>query len=129
MFFYVEFLIALLVALFFTSLIAAGLRKSGSKGRILSIFFLILLSAWAGAVWITPVDQDFSSIFIVVTVVVGLIAALILAVSAYPNYPIFQREERSSQPQQTAKSKYAGAFFWVLLVILIAAILGGYLIR
>ncbi|MDG5815049.1 hypothetical protein QA601_08170 [Chitinispirillales bacterium ANBcel5] len=127
MFFYIEFLIALMVALFITAIIAAGLRKSASVRRYVSIFILILLAAWAGGLWLVPVGPDFAGVSVLTFVIVGIITALILAIGAYPYYPIFQREENPTNPKRPIKAQPVSGFFWLLLVILALAIIAGYL--
>ena len=127
MFFYVDFLIALLVALFITGMIAAGMRKSVKARRYLSWFVLILLAAWAGGLWVAPIGPDFAGVYVLTVVVVALIMTLILAVGAYPYYPLFQREEKSTIPDDPKKIEPVGPFFWVLLAVLILAVIAGYL--
>lgn len=129
MFFYVDILIAVLVALFIAALIVSGMRSSFRLGRYLSVVILFLLALWAGAVWITPADQDFRSLLILLSAVVGVIAALVLAIIAYPYYPLFQKEERGLTPQRSAINRPVGVFFWVLVVLLVMTIVVGYMLR
>ncbi len=128
MFFYVDLLWALLVALFITGLLVAGLRKARPAVRIVaSLFIILLLGVWAGGLWLSPIGPPVLGGYVVAFFVAGIILALFIAVASYPFYPAYQTEERSSTPDRSPFSLPVSALFWLLLALLVVAIVAAYI--
>ncbi|MFP4014772.1 MAG: hypothetical protein ACLFVQ_11850 [Chitinispirillaceae bacterium] len=128
MFFYIEFLWAILVALFITGILVAGIRKSRPAVRVvIALFFLLFLGVWAGGLWLTPIGPPIQGVYVVAFFVAGVVIALLMAAAAYPYFPLYQAEEKSSEPARAALGKPVGAFFWALIALLVLAIAAAYI--
>jgi len=129
MVFFWDFLFSFLTAIFLTVVFVAGLRRSGPWVSFLAFFFVVLLAAWAGGIWIAPVGPSVAGVYLISFVTVGLIVALILGAVAYPRLSKHSDKEVDKQAQETSnKERPVDLLFWVLIIILLIAIIAGYLI-
>jgi hypothetical protein len=118
--FFVHFLFALLIALLLTALFMAGFRLRSPWG-LLWFFVIILLASWAGGVWFTPFGPASWATGWLPFLLVGLIAALLIAAATLP-----EREESTVElvdterrrAERKAAKRALGIFFWVLVVLL-----------
>ncbi len=132
-----DLLIALLVAVVLALILAYPLGRRGPGPLSGLLFFLIILflAAWAGGLWIGPRTFDLFGLAWIGFLGVGIILALILAAFAParrpPRPPVTEVEttgEAKTKPPTTGSDAGAavaltlGIFFYVALVLLIAAI-------
>jgi hypothetical protein len=145
--FLVDLLLALAVAVLISALFAAIFRPSGPFWLP---FVVILLAAWAAGVWVRPVGPPVWGTFWLAPLAVGIIVALILAAAMPPaGRRTPPRAAPPSAPPRAAvdddrtipaptevhtvdladeRSTLAvGAVLWGLVLVLIVAVLLGYL--
>ncbi|MCK9274080.1 MAG: hypothetical protein M0P57_03220 [Syntrophales bacterium] len=127
--YFIHFFFALFVALVFTALFIAVFRLRSPWG-IVELFAILLLASWAGGIWLVPAGPALWGTAWLPFVLVGLIAILIIAAATVPE-PEESTVELIDADKRAIKRKSAkralGAFFWVLLAILVAAIILRYI--
>ncbi len=120
---------ALVVAFLLTMLFSVLLKNKGPWGGLWVVFIIIFLASWAANLWINPIGPQVFGISIVPILIVGVIIAVILAAVTRPetrNKPPRIEAEQQEPPKEVVRAVTVGVFYWVLLVILIFAIIGGY---
>ena len=120
---------ALAVAFILTILFSVLLKNKGPWGGLWVVFIIIFLASWAGHLWISPIGPLVGNVSIVPIVIVGIIIAVILAAVSRPtirNKPPKIEAEWQEPPKEAVNAVTVGVFYWVLLVILIFTIIGGY---
>ena len=124
-----EFLIALIISLFFTIVLVASSQKHRSWKKIITIFFILLFASWAGGVWITPVGPAFLGIYWLSFFLVALILALILeTVSALHASPS-DVDDKDTLKEEESLEVLISISFLLLLIIFIGVIIIGYINR
>lgn len=130
--YFVDVIAAILIALFFTLLLALALRMRGPWGSLWTIFLVILLGVWAASLWIEPAGPVYWNIAWIPLLTIGLILALVL-IAATPTANEQRRlsteeTDENSEASQNEKKTIAAvsAFFWILLIILAITIIIGY---
>jgi peptidoglycan/LPS O-acetylase OafA/YrhL len=122
---FVELLFALAIALFFTVFFTVLGRRARRWPTVLVFFLVIFLAAWAGGIWITPVGPTFLGIYWISFFSAGLIFTLLLVtVRAFSSRASRDRNDETRQEEDLEIT--IGVFFWILLLILIVAIIIGY---
>jgi len=123
---FIEFLFALVISLLITAIFAVVLRRKGAWPFLL-LLFIILLGTWAGGIWLTPSGPTLWNVSWVPFLIAGLIFALLLTLIILPqNYRIkIMKPKRIAETNQI--ELVLGAFFWVLILILILSIFIRYL--
>ena len=120
----IELMTALAVALLLTAILAATLPVRRLWRGWLLFFGVVLLSAWAGGVWLPPVGPSAVGTYWMPFLFVGLVVALLLA-------PSIRRRAREGDggrdradevPVETTFS----VLIWVLVIGLAVAILLAY---
>lgn len=113
------FAVALVLTVFFSVI-----RSRGPWGALWLVFIVIFLAAWAAHLWINPFGPMIFGVSVVPIFIVGLIFAFVLAATAAQPVaaPVSQQGAEESEVASTA----IGVFFWVLLILLVAAIAIGY---
>ncbi len=123
----VDLLLALLVAILLAALLAwpLGRRGPGPLGGVLFFFVILFLAAWAGGVWLTPIEPSLYGVPWLSFLLVGLVLALILAAATPPARPPAEppvtRGEAEPGPAEVAVVSL-GALFYIALFVLIAAV-------
>lgn len=124
-----DFLIALVIALFFTIVLVVSGQKHRSWKRIITIFLIMLFASWAGGVWITPVGPAFLGIYWVSFLIVALILALIMeTISALHAVPE-DIDKRETRKKEESLEILISASFLILLIVFIIVIIIGYINR
>jgi Ca2+/Na+ antiporter len=131
-----EFLISLAVALLVCTLFVLATRSSVRRTGFGWLFLFVLLATWAGGVWLRPFGPALADIRWLQFLIVGLLVVLLIALFAPFKAPR-GRHETLDQLQAIARQKELqqvtyitlGIVFWVVLVILIAAIVIRYIAR
>lgn len=132
--YFVDVIAAILIALFFTLLLAFALKMKGPWGSLWLIFLVILLGVWAASLWIEPAGPVYWNIAWLPLLTIGLILALVL-IAAIPTAREQRRlsTEETDENSETSKNEKrtivaVSAFFWILLAILAFTIIIGYTI-
>ncbi len=131
----IELFFALAVSLFLTLVFAVIGRRAKSRRRVSLFFLIVFLGAWAGGIWLGPVGPTLLGVYWLAFFAVGLVFALVLetvaAFTAPPRdkAPAPTSEEQTEKKEEKAIESVLGAFFWILLLAFIGAIVLGYLRR
>jgi len=131
-----EFLVSLAVTLLVCAMYVLATRSSVRRTGFGWLFLVVLLATWAGGVWLRPFGPAFGDIRWLQFLIVGLLVVLLIALFA-PFKPPRGRHDTLNQLQAIARQKELqkvtyvtlGIVFWVILVILIAAIAIRYIAR
>lgn len=127
--FFADFLIALIIAIFFTIVLAVSGQKHRSWVKILAIFLIILLTSWAGGVWITPVGPTFSGIYWISYFIIALILALIMEVVSTLHAAPSKIDKKENQKKEESLEILLSISFFILLIVIIIIIIAGYFHR
>lgn len=117
---------SILIALLLTLIFSTSYRHRGPWGGLLFFFLVIFLASWASQLWINPFGPMLFGVAWAPLLFVGvLIAVLLLAAgaSAIDKTPVTPGPEVTPQEGSILA---IGLFFWILVLILIAAIAIGY---
>ncbi len=125
--FIVEILSALVIAFLFAMLFGAAFRDSEARPGFLFAFMLFFLFAWAGGLWIGPFGPALFGVYWLPGIALVLLVFLLLGVFV-DRAPRTRREARAELETRVAIGTLFGVFFWILVVLLIAAIVVGYLV-
>jgi Ca2+/Na+ antiporter len=123
--FVVSLTVALLVCVVFALITRSNVRRTGFGWFLL----FVVLATWAGGVWLRPFGPSWGDIRWLQFLIAGLLVLLLFALFAPFKAPR-GRHETIEQLQEIARQKEVqkvtyvtlGIVFWVVLVILIAAI-------
>ena len=128
--FYLDVIIALIFALALAALLfyPLGRRGPGPMEGILFFFLILFLAIWAGGLWLVPVGPALWGAPWLSFLITGVILALILAAATPPRRPVSEPPPEPP-PEGTAGALAVslGAFFYVLLLALFAAVIVYYL--
>jgi len=124
-----EFLVSLTVALLVCVVFALITRSDVKRTGFGWFLLLVLLATWAGGVWLRPFGPVWGDIRWLQFLIAGLLVLLLFALFAPLKAPQ-GRHETIDQLQKIARQKEVqkvtymtlGVVFWVVLVILIAAV-------
>ncbi|MBD3392985.1 MAG: hypothetical protein GF418_12850 [Chitinivibrionales bacterium] len=122
-----DIVFAVLVGILITAILSLGFRGTRTMAGMLALFFVVFLMAWAGGVWLVPVGPMLGGVRVFPFLMVAVIAALLIAASTPPWYRPRTRGEalRQAEAEENAERLF-NAFFWVLILCLIGAIVAGY---
>jgi Ca2+/Na+ antiporter len=124
--------VALLVCVIFALVTRRNIRRTGFGW----FFLFVLIATWAGGVWLRPFGPSWGDIRWLQFLIAGLVVVLLFALFAPLKAPR-GRHETIDQLQEIARQKELqkvtymtlGIVFWVVLVILIAAIAIRYFVQ
>ena len=124
-----EFLVSLAVALLVCVVFALITRSDVKRTGFGWFLLLVLLATWAGCVWLRPFGPVWGDIRWLQFLIAGLLVLLLFALFVPLKAPQ-GRHETIDQLQKIARQKEVqkvtymtlGVVFWVVLVILIAAV-------
>lgn len=120
-----DFLMALIIALFFTIVLTVSGKKYRSWKRIIVIFLIMLFASWAGGVWITPVGPAFLGIYWLSFFIVALILALTLeTISALHATPSDIDKKETTKKEEALEILISTSFLILLIVFMIVIIIG-----
>lgn len=125
--FYMEFVIAFIVAMALSLIFVYGFRRKGPWTNFYIFFLIIFLATWAGGLWITPVGPSIRGIFWLPFILVGAIFALLLAAATPPSKQssIELKTRKQEKKEQTIETAI-NLFIWILIISLTVAIIIGY---
>lgn len=127
-----ELCIAFVIAFILSIIFGAAFRWERPERRGLwpSVFFLfviIFLVTWAIGGWVTPVGPSFGGIYWLSFLIVGIIAALILAAAIPPRRRPRNIEDAKRQMEESSEAQaMLGAFSWILFIALIIILIWRY---
>jgi hypothetical protein len=120
-----EFLIALIIALFFTTILAVSGKKHRTWKKVITIFLIMLFASWAGGIWITPVGPTILGIYWLSIFVVALILALIMeTVSAMHASPSDVSKNETKKEEETLEVLISTSFLILLIIFMIVIVIG-----
>lgn len=131
---FVDLLFVLVVAMLLTFLFSAAFSWTGPWPGFAWFFVLILLTSWAAGLWVRPFGPPLFGVFWMPYLVFGLIAALLVAAASPPEgarrRPGSAPRPPSERDEDVAAEGAAvavGLFFWLLVLVLVTAVVIGYL--
>lgn len=133
---FIEIIAVLILALLITALFSFGLRTKGPWGNFWTFFLVLVCGIWIVAIWAEPVGPVWYGAAWIDFIFVGVLLALILAAATPPSHPnsirptmnrtkMEEYDEESTEPDTISA---IGAFFWIMLLIFLIAIVAGLLI-
>lgn len=128
---------AIIIAIFISLIFYFALGARGPWGTFWTFFLVLLFVIWAASLWIAPIGPVYWGIAWIPLFFVGLVFALLLAAipasreedieATRTDVDLSQEEiERRRETNRTAAT--VSGFFWVFLVILLIAIIFGYMV-
>jgi hypothetical protein len=120
-----DLVFALAVGLIFAAIFSLVFRRTGPWASFFVFFAIIALAAWAGGVWLQPVGPPLFGVFWVPFLIFGFIFAILMAAAA----PSSSYRSRRRAAEDRAVIAAFDVFFIVLIGILVASIVVGYLVR
>jgi hypothetical protein len=127
--FFTHLLLALVIGLLFAAIFPMGMRGYRGGYAFLIFFLLLFFATWAGGVWLTPIGYAYPWF---VFLLIGLFLALFIAALLPPAPPPRKKQkEPGTEPtaSEAATIVTVNAFFWILLIGLMIAIILGYFFR
>lgn len=125
----VEFIVVLFMALIVASIFFYGFRSRGPWSAFWVFLLILFLAGWAGRLWVTPAGPAIWGFGWLPVLMFVFIVALLIAAASPREDTTTSDEIRRSRTRATRPDTEAGAafgiFFWVLLIVLIAAIVAG----
>jgi MFS family permease len=122
-----DFLMALIIALFFTIVLTVSGKKYRSWKRIIVIFLIMLFASWAGGVWITPVGPAFLGIYWLSFFIVALILALTLETISALHATPSDIDKKETRKKEEALEVLISTSFLILLIVFMIVITIGYI--
>ena len=126
---FLEVLFVIIGAILVGTIFYYVFRTSGPWGTFWSFILILILAGIAASGWMEPVGPVYRDVSWVPVLGVVLIFAILLAAATPPyEYPERTQTEEIPEPPTTSKERAAiamGVFFWILLVVLLAAALWG----
>lgn len=129
-----DFIAAFVVAMLFSLLLVSvfGWKRPDREGfgsAVIYLFFLLVLIVWAGGVWVGPMGPAWWGIAWIPFLAFGFVGSLLIAALVPPRRrPRNTREAIEQTKAQVGAEATLTAFFWMLLVILIIAIITRYML-
>jgi hypothetical protein len=125
---------ALIFAFVLSGLFALTTRRSLQRPGFIWLILIVFLVTWAGGIWLKPFGPSVGGIPLLPFLFVSIVFVLILAVST-PKLPPWGRNETIDMLERIEREKkldqvtyiYLRVVFWVLFLLLIAAIIIYYL--
>ena len=128
----IDILFAIIAASIFTILFSVVIGRRGPWESNLLFFFLVFLGAWAGGLWLKPIEPAVNGLYLINYLIAGFILALLIAATG----PMAERNKRQKvelktdeELQEEKKSKRIDVLLSLLIFLLILIIISGYLIN
>ncbi|MFP8489200.1 hypothetical protein ACKGJO_08850 [Gracilimonas sp. Q87] len=122
--FLTEFFGALFIAMLIGLLFYFAFRRTGPWGSFWSFFLVLFLGLWMVSIWMDPIGPSYWDVAWLDFIFIGLIFALLMAAATPRDLYV-----RRTNPEAFAEGAVAiGIFFWLLIIMLIAAIIIGLVI-
>jgi len=120
---------AMAIALILVLLFSLVFRYRGPWNSVLLFFVVVLMATWAGGVWLTPVGPAVGGFYWMPFLMAGLIVSLLLAATAIPSKEettVELVDPKAHRAKRWAAGTALGIAFWVLMMLLLAAVFARY---
>jgi hypothetical protein len=121
-------LITIIFAIIISGLFYYVFKSTGPWGTFWTFVVILILAGLAGSFWITPVGPAVYNVAFIPTLFVIFVFALILAAASPPRNRKSNRYNREKPAEDEAGALAIGAFFWILMSILLMIAIWGALI-
>ena len=129
--FLIDLLVALVISLFLVLIFSILFRSRIPWGSFWIFLLMVFLLTWAGGIWIRPFGPTFYNVTWFPFLIFGIFIVILLAAVIPPSPTLAQpRTVDRGQRTEPALSALAGLtiFFWMILILTLAAILAAYVI-
>lgn len=129
--FLLELITAFLIAAVLATLLTTAFgwehpRRSGLGPALLFLTLVLFMATWAGGIWMTPFGPDMFGVYWLPFVIIGIFVALIILATVPPRRPQTVEQARKQAGVQEGAQRVLGASFWLIIVVLVAAIITHY---
>jgi hypothetical protein len=120
--FFIDLLLALVIAVIVGLILTRGFRRSGPWTGVAGFFLLLFLATWAAGVWLVPFGPVMFGAYVLPFLFGALIVGLLLAAVSPPG-------PTGPEPLEEGQAAALGLsmFFWALIIALVVVILVAYL--
>jgi hypothetical protein len=130
--FLIESVVAFVIAISFSAVLVALLGwqrpdRPGAGASALFAFLILFFAVWAGGTWLQPLGPVLWGISWLPFLIVGLFVSLFMVVLIPPGPPRNRREAIEQAQAEEGARDLLSAFFWMLIVLLVIAVLFRYL--
>lgn len=128
---------AIIIAIFISLIFYFALGVRGPWGTFWTFLLVLLFVIWAASLWVTPVGPVYWGIAWIPLLFVGLVFALLLAAIPTSREEEIEttrtdidlsQEEIERRRDTNRRAATITGFFWVFLLILLIAIIFGYMV-
>lgn len=137
--FYLDFLLAIVIALVFSVLFVLVMGRRAGPGRsgplpFVWLFLVLLMTAWAGGVWIGPMGPLLFGVAWLPFLLAGLLVALVIAAATELGRrsgadPEDDADADASRIDVRTTARAFGLVSWILIVALVSFVAAAYLLR
>jgi hypothetical protein len=132
--FWTDIILVIVFAMILASLLVWGLgwrhpaQREAVGGSILFLLLVLVLTMWAGGIWLNPWYADGESAWLAI-LGVGVLVSLVMLAVAVParRKPRSPSRAREGESEAAAMAAAFGMFFWVLIIGMMIAIFTGYM--
>lgn len=119
----------ILLALLISVIFFYGFKSHGPWGTFWTYFLVLFFGVWITALWVNPVGPLYWGIAWFDLIFVGVLLALILAAASPLSSKDFEDPEvKVTSERYDRQGAVVGAFFWIMLLFFILAVIAGMLI-
>jgi hypothetical protein len=130
--FFVDLLVAFIVAVVLTVIFATVFRNTGPWGIWWVFLLVVLLATWAGGLWLAPFGPTIFDVawapFLLVGLIVSLLMAAVVPAARPPEVAHTHREAVAEARAEQAAIATFSVFLWILIFSLIVIIALGYIV-
>lgn len=125
---FAEVIFSLIIAIIITVVFALGFKNKGPWGTIWAFFLIIFLAVWAASLWLTPRGPFVIGVAWIPIAFFGILIALIVSAAVPPSNRETIQHNRKMNPEIKESGKFStfNAYFWLLMVLLVIAVVFGY---
>jgi hypothetical protein len=127
---FISFAILIFIAGLFASVLYYVFRRASPWGGFWGLLLFLFLVAWAARLWVAPAGPVFWGFgWLPIAFVVLIFVLLIAAISPKGSYrkPVTAEETVQTESGLKGVASVFSIFFWLTLVILLLAIMVGYI--
>lgn len=124
--FWADLLFVLVIAFLLTAVFAGGLRRPGPWAGWWWFFVIVLMGGWVAALWAEPIGPPLWGVAWVPILWMALLFALLLAAATPPRPTAAEPPPTTGEAAAATAAVALGAFFWIMLIGLLIAIVVGY---
>jgi hypothetical protein len=120
-------LLTIFIAILIGALFYYVFKSTGPWGTFWTFVVILILAGIAGSYWMTPVGPAVYNVALIPTLFVIIVFALILAAASPSRHRRRGRYSEERPAEDEAGALAIGAFFWILMsILLIIAIWGAF---